>query len=403
MAGRHILLAVTGGIAAYKAAELARLLLKSGATVQAAMTPSAARFVGPLTFEALTGRKVALDLFAAEEPGRGHLDLAREADLMVIAPATANCLGKLAAGLADDLVCTTALALKAPLLLCPAMNPRMWEHPAVQANVKLLAERGVEIMEPETGPMAHPREEPGRGRLPEPAAIHDHICRMLPPSGSLSGVTLTVTAGPTREAVDPVRFISNASSGAMGYALAEEARRRGAEVHLVSGPAALPAPPGVDLVRVTGVAHMLEAVQWSLASSQALIMAAAPADFQPRQTAAHKIKKESAGDSFTLELVMAPDILKSLAPLREGRIFIGFALETEEGPAHARRKLHDKNLDLIVLNHPSPAPGAGMGEARIQGALIGRDGTEEALPVMPKLQLAGIILDRLEALLPKHE
>jgi phosphopantothenoylcysteine decarboxylase/phosphopantothenate--cysteine ligase len=403
LAGRHLLLAVTGGIAAYKAVELTRLLLKAGASVQVVMTSTATRFLGPITFEALTGRRVAVDMFAGEEPGRGHLDLVREADLMVIAPATANCLGKLAAGIADDLVSTAALALQAPLLVCPAMNPRMWRHAAVQANVQTLAGRGVEIMEPETGLMAHPAEEPGPGRLPEPAAIFERICRMLPPQGTLSGVSVTVTAGPTREAIDPVRFISNASSGAMGYALAEEARRRGAVVHLISGPSHLPIPPGVEVVRVTSTAQMLEAVQWHLAASQALIMAAAPSDFQAGRIAEKKIKKESAGDRFTLDLTTTPDVLKSLGAPREGRVIIGFALETEAGVENARRKLHDKNLDLIVLNHPSPAPGAGMGEEAIQGTLISRDGTEEVLSILPKRRLAEIILDRLERLLPNQK
>lgn len=396
---RNILLGVTGGIAAYKACELTRLMLKAGATVQVALTRAAAHFVGPITFEALTGRKVAQDMFAGEEIGHGHLDLVRNLDLMVIAPATADIIGKLAGGLADDLVSTAALALKAPLLICPAMNPRMWEHPAVQENLRKLAERGVLIMEPSEGSMAHPAEEPGKGRLPEPAAIFERICALLPPQGPLSGAMIVVTAGPTREAVDPVRFISNSSSGLMGFALAAEARRRGATVHLVTGPTSLPCPPGVQALTVESTEQMQQAVKEHLRGSQALIMAAAPADFKPRQISRQKLKKETSAETLSLELDKTPDILKSLAADKGARVFVGFALETENGSENARLKLRQKNLDLIVLNHPHPAAGTGIGQQALQGTIITADGSEEILPAMPKEELAGLILDRVQRLL----
>jgi phosphopantothenoylcysteine decarboxylase/phosphopantothenate--cysteine ligase len=396
---RKILLGVTGGIAAYKACELTRLMLKAGASVQVVMTEAAARFVGPVTFEALTGRKVALDMFAGEEIGHGHLDLVRDVDLMVIAPATADIIGKLAAGLADDLVSTSVLALTAPLLICPAMNPRMWEQDVVQENVTRLAERGVVVMEPQAGSMAHPAEEPGVGRLPEPVAIFDRICGMLPPQGPLSQIDIIVTAGPTREAVDPVRYLSNYSSGLMGFALADEARRRGAEVHLISGPTMLAPPPGVQLLRVESAADMLQNVRELLRDSRALIMAAAPADFKPRKISPQKIKKENSSDTLALDLDKTPDILKELSREKGTKVFVGFALETENGLQNAQRKLQQKNLDLIVLNHPRPAADAGIGGSLIQGTIVSADGSAENLPAMPKQQMAGLILDRVQDLL----
>jgi phosphopantothenoylcysteine decarboxylase/phosphopantothenate--cysteine ligase len=395
---RKILLAVTGGIAAYKACELARLLMKNGAAVQVVMTAAAQRFITPLTFEAITGGKAAADLFTMEYPGGGHLDLVRGLDLMVIAPATANCIGKLAVGLADDLVSTAALALKAPLLICPAMNPRMYAHPAVQTNLKTLIRRGVQVLEPDEGLMAHPLEEPGRGRLPEPAVIFKRICEMLPPKGRLSGVTVTVTAGPTREALDPVRFISNFSSGRMGFALAQEARARGANVHLITGPTHLETPPGVDVVRVESVQEMLGAVEKAAEDSQILIMAAAPGDFRARRTAAGKIKKNAARRGLTIELEPAPDILQALSVGKGGRIHVGFALETEDGEKNAAAKLREKKLDLIVLNHPRPKAGAGMGEENIQMTLLEAGGRRESLPLVSKQEAAGMLLDRIERL-----
>ena len=397
--GRKILMAVTGSIAAYKSCELVRLLLKNGASVQVLMTEAATKFVAPMTFEALSGKPVAREMFPAAVSGQSHLDLARDADLLVIAPATANSIAKLACGMADDLIGTTALATSAPLLICPAMNPRMYRHAAVQENLATLKKRGAHIMDPSEGPMAHPLEEPGWGRLPEPSEILDRICRLLPPSGSLSGVTLTVTAGPTREAIDPVRYISNFSSGRLGFSLAEEARRRGADVRLIGGPCDGAAPPGLDVLRVENTEEMAQAVAQHFGSSQALIMAAAPADFKPDQVQAQKIKKQGKGRGLNLPWQTTTDILQQLGKTKGSRILIGFALETEKGIENARAKLQGKNLDLIVLNHPHPAAGAGIGTNAIQAMLIGLDGAEEALPVMSKSALAGILLDRLEKLL----
>jgi phosphopantothenoylcysteine decarboxylase/phosphopantothenate--cysteine ligase len=396
---RNILLGITGGIAAYKACELARLLLKAGASVQVLMTHAATQFVGPISFEALTGRKVALDMFASEEIGRGHLDLVRNADLMVVAPATADMIGKLASGLADEVISTSVLALQCPLLVCPAMNPHMWAHPAVQANVRTLAERGVLILEPEHGAMAHPSEDPGVGRLPEPSAIFDRICSILTPLGPLRGVTIAITAGPTREFLDPIRFLSNQSSGWMGYALAAEARRRGAEVFLVAGPSSLTAPPGVKIITVVDTAQMLTTVREHLPDSQVLVMAAAPSDFMLQHVHPQKIKKEKTGEVFSLELKRTTDILKKLASEKGDRVFVGFALETDNGVENARHKLKEKKLDLIVLNHPRPAADVGIGSPAIQGTLISADGSEQSLPAIPKEQMAGIILDRVQDLL----
>lgn len=396
---RRLLVAVTGGIAAYKTCELVRLLVKNRASVQVIMTESATRFVGPLTFEAITGKKVGLDLFAGEEGGHGHLDLARGMDLMAIAPATANCIGKLATGIADDLVTTVSLAITCPLLVCPAMNPKMYAHPAVQENIGKLKDRGVELMQPEEGPMAHPLEEPGVGRMPEPSRILDRICRLLPPDGPLAGKTITVTSGPTREAIDPVRVISNLSSGRMGYALAQEARRRGAKVHLISGAVDQPAPPGISVVHVESTREMKEAVEACFSESQVVIMAAAPADFRPRQVREQKLKKETLADGLALELQETEDILKDLSAKKGARLLVGFALETENGLKHARHKLKDKNLDLIILNYPKMGDDAGLGRKGIQGTIIGANGGEEILSVMPKEEFAGLLLDRIQQLL----
>ncbi len=396
LSGRHILLGVTGGIAAYKACELLRLMIKNGASVRVAMTTAATRFVSPLTFEALSGEKVATDLFEVSESSGGHLGLVRDIDLMVTAPATADIIARFATGIADDLITTTALALTAPLLVCPAMNPKMYAHPAVQENLEKLRRRGVHIMDPDEGLMAAPGEEPGIGRLPEPEAILDRICRLLPPEGTLSGVKVTVTAGGTREAIDPVRVISNLSSGKMGYALAAEARRRGAVVRLVSGPVSLPAPPGVEVEKVDSTADMLGALQSCYDDTQVLIMAAAPGDFRPARERKRKIKKEDQGGSFSLKLVKTPDILAQLSKSKGNRLLIGFALETDDGLAHARRKLQEKNLDMIVLNHPRSAAHAGVGKDAIQPTVIFADGEVVSHPVISKSDFARILLDEVE-------
>ncbi|MCX6639220.1 MAG: bifunctional phosphopantothenoylcysteine decarboxylase/phosphopantothenate--cysteine ligase CoaBC [bacterium] len=398
--GRKILLAVTGGIAAYKVCELARLLLRNHASVQVAMTEAATRFVAPLSFEALTGQMVAKDLFVEGGSGTHHLDMVRGIDLMVIAPATANCIGKLAAGLADDLVSCAALAISGPLLICPAMNAKMFVHQAVQQNLDILRQRGVLVLDPEMGEMASPHEEPGWGRLPEPWKILDYICRLLPASGPLNGRTITITAGPTIEPVDPVRVISNLSSGRMGYALASEAKRRGARVNLITGPISLHTPPGLSPVRVESTQQMLEAVERFFSDSDVLIMAAAPADFRVSQTLDQKIKKRDGTGELTLKLVPTPDILKKISERKSGKILVGFALETEHGIENARIKLKEKRLDIIVLNSPKFGEVAGIGRDAISGTIIDAQDRVQEFPIMPKSQFAGIILDHLQRLLP---
>lgn len=399
--GRRILLAVTGGIAAYKSCELLRLLVKNGASVRVAMTAAATRFVGPTTYAALSGQDVATDLFSLDESRSGHLGIVRDIDMMVIAPATANCIAKLANGIADDLVSTAALALNAPLLVCPAMNPKMYAHPAVQDNLERLSRRGVLIIEPEEGSMAGPREAPGIGRLPEPERICDRICRELPPSGPLKGVSITVTAGPTREAIDPVRVISNLSSGKTGYALAAEARRRGADVHLISGPVFLSRPFGIDVESVESTHQLLTALKERFDDTRVLIMAAAPSDFRPAEPSSGKLKKKNVEDNFTLTLEKNPDILAELSKTKRDQLLIGFALETNDGLKNAGEKLKDKHLDVIVLNHPGASPDTGIGKDAIQATIIFADGTVEELPATTKSEFARTLLDTVQKLLLK--
>ncbi len=396
---RKLLVVVTGGIAAYKTCELVRLLLKARASVRVIMTQSAARFVAPLTFEALTGKKVALDMFALEGDRGGHLGVVEDIDLMVIAPATANIIGKLAGGIADDLVSTAALAFNQPLLICPAMNPKMFHNPIVQDNLEKLKSWGNYIIDPEVGPMASPSEEPGLGRLPEPARIFEKICSLLSPEGPLSGKTITVTAGPTWEAIDPVRVITNLSSGRLGYALAEEARRRGASVNLISGPVCLPEPPGISVVHIENTEQLLESVNAVFKASDALIMSAAPSDFRSKEKSNRKIKKEKATNEISLKLEQTPDILKEIAPHKGNRIVVGFALETDQGVDNAKRKLLEKKLDLIVLNSPSAGENAGIGKDNIQGTIIDSNGKIDELPEMPKVEFASVIIDRVQSLL----
>ncbi len=394
-AGRRVVLGVTGGIAAYKAVQLARDLSRHGALVDVALTRAARAFVGAITFEALTGRPVYTDILA---PGYAldHIRLAREADVVCIAPATADTLARAAAGQAGDLITAILLATRAPVLLCPAMNDRMFAHAAVQANLARLRELGYGIVGPATGPLAYGEGE-GTGRLPEPAEIIEHIGRALTGATSFRGCRVVVTAGPTREAIDPVRFVSNRSSGRMGYALAQAAWRRGAEVTLVTGPTALPAPVGADVVAVETAEQMKDAVAAALPSADVLIMAAAVADFRPVSVASAKIKKEARPAAIPLE--SAPDVLKvTRGSRRPGMVAVGFALETENARANARGKLESKDLDLVVLNDAT-VPGAGFEVETNQVVLLDRAGGAEALPLLPKGDVAEAILDRVAALL----
>ncbi len=392
--GRRILLGVTGGIASYKSAWLARLLTKAGADVDVVMTRAATEFVGAVTFEALTGRPVHTGLFDAGH-ALDHVKLARAADAIVVAPATADFLARAATGQADDLLTACLLAAEAPVLLVPAMNDRMWAHGQTQRNVAHLRELGYRILEPEAGMLAAGEGE-GPGRMPEPETIFAHVGRLLERDASLAGRNVVVTAGPTREPLDPVRFISNHSSGKMGVAIAAAAWRRGANVTLIAGPLSVTAPVGVTVRSVETTTEMANAVREALPSADALIMAAAPADFTPAEVATAKIKKGEAPPS--LKLAFTPDILGSTKQARRsGSVIVGFALETDHVLENARKKLAAKDLDLIVVNDVTE-PGAGFSVDTNRVTLVSRDGAEERLELMPKAEVAEVILDRVETL-----
>ena len=393
--GRRVLLGITGGIASYKAAWLARLLTQAGAAVDVVMTRAATEFVGPVTLEALTGRAVHTDLIA---PGRAldHIKLARAADAVVVAPATADFLARAVHGHADDLLAACLLATSAPVLLVPAMNDRMWAHPQVGRNVAHAREIGYRVLEPDEGPLAA-GEGSGPGRMPEPETILASVGRLLEGAGSLAGRRVVVTAGPTREALDPVRYLTNHSSGRMGVALAAAAWRRGAEVVLVAGPLQVAVPPGVRVRAVESTAEMAAAVAAELREADVLVMAAAPADYRPAAVAPQKLKR---GDgALTLALEPTPDILRGTRGARRaGAVIVGFALETTDLDANARRKLAAKELDLLVLNDATE-PGAGFGVTTNRVTLYHRDGAVEPLSLLPKPEVADAILDRVERLL----
>lgn len=390
--GRRILLGVTGGIASYKSAWLARLLSQEGALVDVVMTRAATEFIAPLTFEALTGRPVHTAL-VAQGHALDHIKLAKAADAIVVAPATADFCARAAHGRADDLLAAILLATEARVLLVPAMNDRMWAHPQTRLNSKHLREIGYGVLDPEVGPLAA-GEGSGEGRMPEPETIVAHVARMLD-DASFKGRHVVVTAGPTRELVDPVRVLSNRSSGRMGVALAAAAWRRGADVTLIAGPLEVAPPVGPKLVRVESTEEMSSAVQRAAANADVLVMAAAPADFRAAEMATAKIKKGSS--SPTIELTPTPDILReSASHMRAGAIRVGFALETNDGIANARQKLESKSLDLIVLND-ALEPDAGVGVDTNRVTIISRDGGAEEIPLMLKREIADIILDRVAA------
>ena len=389
-ANRTVVLGVGGGIAAYKACELARLVVKGRGRVRVAMTPAAVRFVGPLTFQAISGAPVVVDLLdEATERSYGHLQLAREADLFLVAPATADLIGRLRAGLANDAVTTTALAVTCPRLLAPAMNTRMWQNPVVQENLAALRARGWHVVGPGAGVLAD--GDVGEGRLAEPEEIALAATRLLG-NLDLSGRRVVVTAGPTREPIDPVRFISNPSSGKMGYALAAVAARRGAEVVLVSGPTALPEPPGVRTVRVETADEMARAVEAAAGPMDLFVGAAAVSDYRPAVAAPHKLKKQPGGE--TLQLTRTQDILAGLGARLGGRadgpVLVGFAAETEDVIANAREKLKGKRCDLVVANKVG-GPGAGFGADTNRVALV--SATELAEIEGTKEKVAEAILD----------
>ena len=395
-AGRRIVLGVAGGIASYKTGWLARLLHKAGAAVDVVMTRAATEFVGAVTFEALTGRPVHTGLFDA---GRAldHIALARSADAVVVAPATADLMARAATGQADDLLTAVLLATEAPVLLVPAMNDRMWAHAQTRANAEHLVKLGYRLLEPDEGMLAA-GEGSGPGRMPEPETIFAHVGRLLERRHALRGRTVLVTAGPTREPIDPVRFLSNYSSGKMGVAIAVAAWRRGATVTLVAGPLSVPVPPGVTHVPVQSTTEMRDAVAAHVAAADVLVMAAAPADYQPAERASGKLKK--TGAPRAIELRETPDILLSTKDARrKGAVVVGFALETDDLLANARKKLDGKGLDIVVLNAANE-PGAGFGVDTNRVTIVRRGADEpEQLPLLDKRDVADAILDRVEVLL----
>jgi phosphopantothenoylcysteine decarboxylase / phosphopantothenate---cysteine ligase len=387
----NVVLGVTGGIAAYKSCEIVRGLRRRGCAVRVAMTRAATEFITPFTLQALSGHKVRLSLFDGAESEIEHITLARDCRLLLIAPATANLLAKLAAGIADDFLTTFALAVRCPILIAPAMNPRMWEHPAVQENVKILLGRGCLFIGPDEGEMAE--SDYGVGRLADPGAIVGRALELLGHRRTLTGQKLLVTAGPTREAIDAVRFLSNPSSGKMGYAIAEAAVRRGAEVVLVSGPTSLPDPEGTKVVRVTTAAEMHEAVMTALPEATIVIKSAAVSDFTVASPASGKIKKSSA--ARTVELVPTADILKEISRSKGSRLVVGFAAETDDLVGNAMKKMKEKDLDLIVANDVSG--GAAFGADEDEVVVIDRSGAATRLGRMPKSGIAERLLDIIEA------
>ena len=385
-----LVLGVTGGIACYKAVELVRLLVKDGFVVQVIMTRGAMEFVTPLTFQTLSGMPVATETFnLTQESEIGHINLADSADLFVIAPASANVIGKIAAGIADDLLTTVLMATKAPVLIAPAMNIHMYENPILQENVRKLRRLGYHFIEPAEGYLACGYE--GKGRLPEPEKILEEIRRLLKKK-DLVGEKLLITAGPNREPLDPVRYLSNRSSGKMGYALARAAIRRGAEVALISGPTELEPPAGARLTSVTTAAEMRHAVLEEFSGCTAVIMAAAVSDYRPVDFARKKIKRGKG--PIELRLEPNPDILQEISARKNGKMLVGFAAETGELVANAAKKLKDKNLDMIVANNVSEA-GAGFDVDTNVATILDRDGTVRSLPLMSKDELAEQILDHL--------
>jgi phosphopantothenoylcysteine decarboxylase/phosphopantothenate--cysteine ligase len=393
----HVVLGVSGGIACYKSCTLARRLTEANLTVDVVLTAAAAEFIRPVTFEALTGRPVLSSLW---ERGRGlaHIDLAKDPDLVIVAPATANVLARAAMGMADDLLTALLLARGGrPILAAPAMNDDMYANPATTANIRTLTERGWQFIGPEIGALAEgPSERPGR--MSEPEAIFAAAERLLGASGApqkkskWSGKKVIVTAGPTREHLDPVRVITNPSSGRMGYALAEAARARGAEVVLVSGPTELTPPAGLATKRVETTEEMQTAVQDLVGSADALIMSAAPADYRPKNRSDKKRPRTNGALTVTFEAT--PDILGSLKR-RRGMVVVGFALETGNGLANARAKMQNKTLDYVILNDATE-PGAGFEVTTNRVTILGRNGTQVDLPVLPKRDVAERILDVVE-------
>lgn len=393
LAGRRVLLGVTGGIAAYKAAFLARLFAGAGADVKVVMTPAALRFVGAATFAAITRHPVHSDVFEESEAVL-HVRLAREADLAVVAPATANVLAKLALGLADDLLTSTLLEATCPMVLAPAMHSGMWEHPATQQHIATLAGRGARVVWPGSGPLAAGDEGPGR--MAEPTQILHEAIDRLREGGALAGRGILVTAGPTHEPIDAVRFLGNRSTGKMGFTVAAEAARRAAAVTLVTGPVALEDPTGVTVVRVETAEEMAAEVLGRYADADAVVMAAAVSDFRPDRAEQGKLKKEAGPPHLRLEPTV--DVLATLGKRKEHQVLIGFAAETGDLETEGRRKLSEKNLDLVVVNEVG-RPDTGFGADTNRALILARGGDDVALRHWTKAELAAAICDRLATML----
>jgi phosphopantothenoylcysteine decarboxylase/phosphopantothenate--cysteine ligase len=403
LTGKTIVLGVTGSIAAFKAPHIVTLLVSLGAKVLVVMTENATRFVAPLTFETLSGSEVIVTMWPEKKVGVAsvedalgggdhleHVHLAEAADLVIVAPATANIIGKMANGLADDFLSTELLAMTCPVLIAPAMNVHMIESDAVVRNLKSLRRRGVIVVEPEVGRLASGAV--GKGRLADPERIVEAAVGVLLPPQDLAGRRVVVTAGPTEEPIDPVRYIGNRSTGKMGHAVAERALRRGADVVLITGPVALSPPPGVRVVSVGTTGEMRDAVLAELPELDLLVMAAAPADYRPAEVATHKIKK--GHERVVLGLVQTPDILCDVRDAkRAGQGVVGFALETESEIENARKKLTEKGLDVIVVNNPS-VEGAGFATDTNVATIIGRSGSEQSPGLMSKGDLADVVLTR---------
>lgn len=391
LSGKSVVLCVTGGIAAYKAADIISRLRKKGANVFVIMTKSATEFITPLTLEVLSGNRVVTDMFSRDFTWEvEHISLAKRADVFVIAPATANVIGKAAHGIADDMVTTTLMATKAPMVIAPAMNTGMYENPVVQENITILQNRGVRFVQPASGRLAC--GDSGKGKLAEPETIVNEICAAAMKQ-DLRGKTILVTAGPTREAIDPVRFISNHSTGKMGYAIAQNASMRGAKVILVSGPVALETPYGVERVNVSSARDMHDAVISRLDKVDWVIKSAAVGDYRPETTADEKIKKKD--DDMSISLVRNPDILAEIGSKKQNhQLVCGFSMETQDLLNNSRAKLQKKNCDMLVANNLK-TEGAGFAHDTNVATLLYRDGTHEPLSLMQKDDLASIVLDRL--------
>lgn len=394
MRGKKVVVGVSGGIAAYKAAELVRLLVRAEAHTTVAMTRNATRFVTPLTFEALSGHRVIWDMWADAGAPMDHITLGQTSELIIIAPATANFIAKAACGVGDDFLSTLILAATAKILICPSMNSQMFNHPAVQENLNRLRQRKIAVMEPGHGQLACRTDGPGR--LPEPADIME-LAHVLLSKHDLSGLRILVTAGPTQEPLDPVRYIGNRSSGKMGYALAETARRRGAAVTLISGPTNLTPPLGIEYREIKTAEQMRDAVFAHRPESDIIIKAAAVSDYRPRASAAHKIKKGK--DSLNLELVKNPDILSELASKKAMPrcLLVGFAAETEDLLTHAKKKMKSKALDMIVANDVS-GEDAGFETDTNRVKIVYKDGQVEDVPLMTKTEVADVLLDRIKTI-----